>query len=119
MKLKVGDKVRVMVGKDKGKEGKITHTFKDENKVIIEGINLVKKHKKPNNANETGGIIETEAKIDASNVMVVCPSCNKATRVAREIVDGNNCDVFSLLPEEIWGDGQIRRDDMYGWRMPQ
>ena len=69
MKLKVGDKVRVMVGKDKGKEGKITHTFAKENKVIIEGINLVKKHRKPNNSNETGGIIETEAKINASNVM--------------------------------------------------
>ena len=53
MKLKVGDKVRVMSGKDKGKEGKITHTFKSENKVIVEGINLVKKHVKPDNANKT------------------------------------------------------------------
>ena len=69
MKLKVGDKVRVMVGKDKGKDGKITHTFKNTNKVIVEGLNMVKKHKKPNNTNETGGIIETEAPINASNVM--------------------------------------------------
>ena len=51
-----------MVGKDKGKEGKITHTFKDENKVIVEGINMVKKHVKPNNANETGGIIRDRSK---------------------------------------------------------
>ena len=57
MKLKVGDKVRVMVGKDKGKEGKITHTFKNENKVIVEGVNLVKKHVKPDNTNKSGGII--------------------------------------------------------------
>lgn len=63
MKLKVGDKVRVMVGKDKGKEGKITHTFKNENKVIVEGINLVKKHVKPDNSNKTGGIIETKLKL--------------------------------------------------------
>ena len=78
MKLKVGDKVRVMVGKDKGKEGKITHVFKNENKVIVEGLNKVKKHVKPNNNNQTGGIIDMEAKIDASNVMFL--DNNKTTR---------------------------------------
>ena len=81
MKLKVGDKVRVMVGKDKGKDGKITHTFKDENKVIVEGLNMIKKHVKPSNTNETGGIIETEAKIDASNVMLIDKKTNKPTRI--------------------------------------
>lgn len=79
MKLKVGDKVRVITGKDKGKEGKITHTFKNENKVIVEGLNMVKKHVKPNNNNnQTGGIIDMEAKIDASNVMFL--DNNKTTR---------------------------------------
>ena len=78
MKLKVGDRVRVIAGKDKGKEGKITHTFKNENKVIVEGINIVKKHVKPNRQNQTGGIIDTEAKIDASNVMFL--DNNKTTR---------------------------------------
>ena len=78
MKLKVGDRVRVIAGKDKGKEGKITHTFKNENKVIVEGINIVKKHVKPNNQNQTGGIVDTEAKIDASNVMFL--DNNKTTR---------------------------------------
>ncbi len=85
MKLKVGDKVRVMVGKDKGKEGVITHTFKNENKVVIEGINMVKKHVKPNTSNETGGIIEVEAKIDASNVMIIDSKTNKVTRVYHDI----------------------------------
>lgn len=80
MKLKVGDKVRVMVGKDKGKEGKITHTFKNENKVVVEGINMVKKHMKPRSANETGGIIEVESKINASNVMLIDSKTNKVTR---------------------------------------
>ncbi len=90
MKLKVGDKVRVMVGKDKGKEGKITHTFKNENKVIIEGLNIVKKHVKPNTSNETGGIIETEAKIDASNVMIIDSKTNKVTRVYHDIDKKSN-----------------------------
>ncbi len=85
MKLKVGDKVRVMVGKDKGKEGVITHTFKNENKVIVEGINIVKKHIKPNNANQTGGIIEKEAKIDASNVMLIDKKTKKVTRIYHTI----------------------------------
>ena len=84
MKLKVGDKVRVMVGKDKGKEGKITHTFAKENKVIIEGINLVKKHRKPNNSNETGGIIETEAKINASNVMFLDEKGKPTRKISRK-----------------------------------
>lgn len=85
MKLKVGDKVRVMSGKDKGKEGKITHTFKSENKVIVEGINLVKKHVKPDNANKIGGIIEVEAKLDASNVMILDKKTNKPTRIYHDV----------------------------------
>ena len=85
MKLKVGDKVRVMVGKDKGKEGKITRTFKNENKVIVEGLNMIKRHTKPNNSDQTGGIIEREAKIDASNVMVIDKKTNKPTRIYHEV----------------------------------
>lgn len=90
MKLKVGDKVRVMVGKDKGKEGKITHTFKNENKVIVEGINMIKKHVKPNNTNETGGIVDMEAKIDASNVMIIDKKTNKPTRVYSLVDEKSN-----------------------------
>jgi large subunit ribosomal protein L24 len=90
MKLKVGDKVKICVGKDKGKEGKIIHTLKNENKVIIEGINMVKKHVKPNNANETGGIVETEAKIDASNVMIIDSKSKKPTRIYHDIDKKNN-----------------------------
>ena len=90
MKLKVGDKVRVMVGKDKGKEGTITHTFKSENKVIVSGINMVKKHIKPNNNNTTGGIIDVEAKIDASNVMIIDNKTNKVTRVYHELDNKTN-----------------------------
>ena len=71
MNFKTGDKVVVISGKSKGKEGKITKVLRSENKVVVEGVNIVKKHVKPNNQNQTGGIVDTEAKIDASNVMFV------------------------------------------------
>ena len=85
MKLKVGDKVEVISGSDKGKTGKIIKTLRSENKVIVEGINLVKKHVKPDNANKTGGIIEVEAKLDASNVMILDKKTNKPTRIYHDV----------------------------------
>lgn len=68
MKIKVGDKVKVLAGKDKGKEGKIVKILKKDNKVIVEGINMAKKHVKPNRMNEVGSIIDMEAPIHISNV---------------------------------------------------
>ena len=68
MKIKVGDKVKVITGSNKGKEGKILTILKDENRVIVEGVNIVKKHVKPNGQNETGGIRDVEAPIHISNV---------------------------------------------------
>ena len=90
MKLKVGDKVKVLTGKDKGKEGKITKTFASEDKIIVEGINMVKKHIKPNGSNETGGIIETEAKIHVSNVMIIDPKTKKTTRIYHDVDTKSN-----------------------------
>ena len=80
MNFKVGDKVVVIAGSDKGKEGKITKTFRTENKVIVEGVHIVKKHQKPN-GQETGGILEIEAPINASNVMIIDPKTKKRTRI--------------------------------------
>lgn len=71
MKVKVGDKVKVLAGKDKGKEGTVTTTLRKKDKVIVSGINIVKKHMKPNAQNETGGIISVEAPIHVSNVKVI------------------------------------------------
>ena len=88
MLIKTGDKVRVIAGKDKGKEGTIKKTLAKENRVIVEGINKVKKHQKPNNANPNGGVIDTEAAISASNVMLIDPSTNEPTRVGYKFVDG-------------------------------
>ena len=71
MKVKVGDKVKILAGKDKGKEGKVTVTLKNKDRVVVEGINMVKRHMKPGKAKETGGILETENPIHVSNVKVI------------------------------------------------
>ena len=71
MKVKVGDNVRIIAGSNKGKEGKVLRTLKKENKVVVEGINIVKKHSKPTNTNDKGGIFDIEAPIHVSNVKVV------------------------------------------------
>ncbi len=68
MKIKVGDNVKIIAGKDRGKTGMVTKTLKKEDRVIVEGINIVKKHVKPNGMNQTGGIIEMSAPIHVSNV---------------------------------------------------
>ena len=80
MKLKTGDKVVVIAGKSKGKEGTIISVLKNENKVVVEGVNMVKKHLKPN-GQESGSIVEREAPIDASNVMILDPKTKKPTRI--------------------------------------
>ena len=71
MKVKVGDNVKILAGSYKGKEGKVLRTLKKENKVVVEGINIVKKHSKPTNTNDKGGIFDIEAPIHVSNVKVV------------------------------------------------
>lgn len=68
MKIKVGDNVKIIAGKDKGKEGKIIRTLKKKDQVVVEGLNIVKKHSKPNNTNDKGGIFSIEAPIHVSNV---------------------------------------------------
>ena len=88
MFIKTGDKVRVIAGKDKGKEGSVKKILAAENRVVVEGINKIKKHQKPNNANPNGGVIDTEAPINASNVMLIDPSTNEPTRVGYKFVDG-------------------------------
>ena len=88
MFIKTGDKVRVIAGKAKGKEGTVKKTIASANRVIVEGINMVKKHQKPSNSNPNGGVIDTEAAISASNVMLIDPSTNEPTRVGFKFVDG-------------------------------
>lgn len=80
MNFKVGDEVVVITGSDKGKKGKIIKTLKEENKVVVEGVHVVKKHERAT-AQATGGIVEVEAPIAASNVMIIDPKTKKRTRI--------------------------------------
>ena len=101
MLIKTGDKVRVIAGKDKGKEGNVKQIFAAQNRVIVEGINMVKKHQKPSNANPNGGVIETEAAINASNVMLIDPPTNEPTRVGYKFVDGKKVRVAKKSGKSI------------------
>jgi large subunit ribosomal protein L24 len=81
MKIRKGDKVVVLSGKDRGREGNVVFAYPDKGRVIVDGANVAKKHQKPTKSTQQGGIIDKEMPIDVSNVAVVCPSCNKPTRI--------------------------------------
>ena len=88
MQIKKGDTVVVLSGNDKGKTGKVIFVSTKSNKVAVEGVNIRTKHMKPSNANPDGGIVKKEVPIDASNVAVVDPKLNVATRIRHEVKDG-------------------------------
>lgn len=88
MIIKKNDKVKILTGKDKGKTGKVLQVIPKEGKISIEGLNLLIKHLRPQREGEKGQRIEFPAFMQASNVMLVCPKCNKASRVAKKIVSG-------------------------------
>lgn len=88
MYIKKGDDALVIAGKDKGKVAKVTACNPTDGKVTLENVNVVSRHTKPRSAQDKGGIMKKSAPIDASNVMVVCPVCKKATRVAHGVVEG-------------------------------
>ncbi|MCU0270515.1 MAG: 50S ribosomal protein L24 [Acidimicrobiales bacterium] len=81
MKIRKGDRVQVLSGKDRGKVGDVMFAFPAEGKVIVDGVNVAKRHTKPRSATQPGGIIDKDMPIDVSNVAVVCDSCGKPTRV--------------------------------------
>ena len=87
MSIKKGDTVVVLSGKDKGKQGKVLVAMPADRKVIVEGINVVKKHVKPRKAGDPSGIIETESAVYASKVQVVCPKCKKPTRIGHKVAE--------------------------------
>ena len=99
--IKTGDNVQIMSGKDKGKQGKVLEVSPKEKKVIVEGRNLVTKHVKPRRQGEQGGLVKAEAPIYASKVQVVCPKCDKGTRVAYEIKDGKKVRVCKHCGAEL------------------
>lgn len=99
MKLKTGDKVVVIAGKDKGKEGKIVAVDKKNNRVLVEGVNMVSKHTKPNMQNQQGGIIKKENYIHVSNVMYL--HNGKPTRLGAMIKDGKKVRIAKKTGEAI------------------
>ena len=101
-RLQKGDQVVVISGKDKGKKGKVMRLFTEENRVIVEGVNLVKRHMKPNPRMQQGGILEREQPLHASNVMLVDPSTGKGTRIKVKVDDkGKKIRIAAKSGEEI------------------
>ena len=101
MNIKKDDKVVVLSGKDKGKEGKILSADPKALKVIVEGVNVATKHQKPRKQGEEGGIIKVETPIYASKVQLVCPKCGKATRVGHKIVGDKKVRVCKKCGAEL------------------
>lgn len=88
MHVKKGDMVMIMAGKDKGKTGRISKILPDKGCVLVEGLNIVKRHSRPNKQKNTGGgIVEKESPLSASNVMILCKSCNKRVRVGHHVLE--------------------------------
>ncbi len=85
MKVKKNDNVLILTGKDAGKTGKVLVADPKKGKIKVDGVNVQKKHKKPRSAQDAGGIVSQVGAIDVSNAMVVCPACNKATRVSYKV----------------------------------
>ena len=99
--VKKGDTVQILSGKDKGKQGKIISAFPSDSKVIVEGVNKVKRHSKPSLKVPNGGIISKEMPLHACKVQLVCPSCNKPTRIAHKSLNGKNARVCKKCGEVI------------------
>lgn len=86
--IRRNDNVLVMAGRDRGKRGRVLRVIPATNRVVVEGVNFIKRHTKPNpGKNIKGGIVEREASLHASNVQLVCPECGAATRIGRQVLD--------------------------------
>lgn len=89
-RLKKNDRVKVISGNHKGKEGKILKIFRDKNRVIVEGVNIIKRHTKPNQKNPQGGITQKEAPINLSNIMLIDPKSNEPSKIGMQILEGED-----------------------------
>lgn len=81
MKIRKGDRVRILTGKDRGREGEVTFAYPAEGRVIVDGANVSKRHQKPTQRTQQGGIIDKEMPLPVANVAIICPSCAKPTRI--------------------------------------
>lgn len=102
LKIRKGDTVIVRSGRERGKTGKVLRVVADEKRVFVERLNMVKRHQKPRSAQQPGGIVEKEAPLPLSNVMLVCNKCNKPTRTGRKrLEDGGSTRVCKRCEEQI------------------
>jgi large subunit ribosomal protein L24 len=101
LRLRKNDLVQVISGEDVGKTGKIIRVLPEKNKAIVEGINIVKRHTKPSPKNQQGGIMEKEAAIHLSNLMLVCPKTGKPTRVGVSVLESGKRVRFSKKAKEL------------------
>lgn len=101
MHIKTGDKVQVITGKNKGQVGKVLKAFPSENRVIVEGVNIITKHQKAKSMNEPAGKIQTEGKIHASNVLLYSEKSGKGVRTRTEIIDGKKVRVDVKTGEKL------------------
>jgi len=85
MKIKKGDQIIVISGKDRGRKGKVIESFPQKSKLVVEGINLRKKHVKPKKSGEKGQVVTVPASFDASNVKIICPKCGKSVRIGYKV----------------------------------
>ncbi len=99
--IRKGDKVHVIAGKDKGKEGKVLRSLPEKERVVVENVHMIKKHTRPSQRNPQGGILEMEGTIHVSNVMLVCPNCGQPTRVTRRRDDGVRTRVCKKCNKDI------------------
>lgn len=99
--VKKDDMVMVIAGKEKGKSGKVVRVFSDSGKVVVEGINMIKRHTRPNRVNSEGGIVEKEASLNGSNVLLLCSACNKPARTGKRILEDGSKVRFCKKCNEI------------------
>jgi large subunit ribosomal protein L24 len=102
IRIKKDDKVKVLTGKDKGKIGKVLKVVKKTNRVVVENINVVKVHQRPTQANPQGGIVDKTMPINVSNLMVMCNSCVKPTRIGiKQLEDGKRVRICKKCNQQI------------------
>ena len=101
MKLRKGDNVIVLSGNDKGKTGEVLEIMPKDSKVIVKGVNIRKKHVKPRRQGEEGGIIAVECAVDSSKLNVVCPKCNKPTRIGYSVKDDKKVRICKKCGAEL------------------
>ena len=101
MKIKKGDTVLIISGKNRGKKAKVLQAFPQQGKISVEGVNIVKKHRRPKSEKEMGQIVEIPKPIDVSNVKIVCPKCGQASRVGYKVVEKKKYRVCKKCRQEI------------------